>query len=166
MLAIGNNVGNFCQHWQTDGQGDEGIVKIALGRKGDYSVRAVLDLAIHYGRGRRKAQEIAAAMQIPRQSLTRILADLVRSGLITATAGPDGGYRLQRPPSKVHLLDVVEAAEGEVSLNDCILRGIPCGSRGTCAVHKPWSEAQAAMLRRLRKTTFAQIVREEASRDE
>lgn len=138
-------------------------MRIALGKKGDYSVRAVLDLAIHYGGGRRKAQEIAVAMQIPAKSLTRILADLVRSGLITGTAGPDGGYRLQRPPSKIHLLDVVEAAEGEVSLNDCILRGIPCSSRGICAVHGPWSEAQEAMLRRLRKTTFAQIVREEAS---
>jgi len=138
-------------------------VKIALGRKGDYSVRAVFDLAIHYGTGRRKAHEIATAMQIPGKSLARILADLVRSGLITATAGPDGGYELQRPPSQIHLLDVVEAAEGEIELNDCILRGIPCGSRGTCAVHRPWSEAQAALLRRLRKTTFAQIVREESA---
>jgi Rrf2 family protein len=135
-------------------------VKIALGKKGDYSVRAVLDLAIHYGMGRRKAQEIATTMRIPRKSLARVLADLVHSGLITATAGPDGGYELLRPPSQIHLLDVVEAAEGGIEMNNCILRGIPCGIQGTCPVHEPWSEAQAAMLRRLRKTTFAEIVRQ------
>jgi len=138
-------------------------VKIALGKKGDYSVRAVLDLAIHYGKGRRKAHEIATAMQIPDKSLARVLADLVRAGLIAATAGPDGGYELRRSPSQVHLLDVVEAAEGAIELNDCVLRGIPCGSRGKCAIHEPWSEAQGAMLRRLRRTTFAMIVRRDST---
>ena len=134
-------------------------MKIALGRKGDYSVRAVLDLAKHYRKGRRKTHQIALSMRIPDAYLARVLADLVRSGLISATAGPDGGYELRQPPSQINLLDVVEAAEGEVVLRKCLLRGIPCGDGGTCAVHEDWSEAQEAMLRRLRRTTFAQIVR-------
>ncbi len=136
-------------------------MKIALGKKGDYSVRAVLDLARHHRKGRRKARQIALSMRIPDSYLVRILADLVRSGLISATAGPDGGYELRQPPSKIHLLDVVEAAEGEIVLRTCVLRGIPCGESGNCAVHEDWSEAQEAMLRRLRKTTFAQIARRE-----
>jgi Rrf2 family protein len=134
-------------------------VKIALGKKGDYSVRAVLDLARHYGRGRRKAQDIATSMRIPEKYLARILADLVRCDLLTAVAGPDGGYELQKSPSQIHLLEVVEAAEGEIALRDCLLRGIPCGSSSTCAVHQDWAEAQEAFARRLRRTTFAEIVR-------
>ena len=134
-------------------------MKIALGKKGDYSVRAVLDLAKHYRKGRRKSHQIALSMRIPDAYLARVLADLVRSGLISATAGPAGGYELRQPPSQIHLLDVVEAAEGEIVLRRCLLRGIPCGDSGNCAVHEDWSEAQQAMLRRLRKTTFAQIVR-------
>ncbi len=134
-------------------------MKLALGKKGDYSVRAVLDLARHYRKGRRKAHQIALSMRIPDSYLVRVLADLVRSGLISATAGPDGGYELRRPPSKINLLDVVEAAEGEVVLQRCLLRGIPCGSSGRCAVHEDWSEASEVMRRRLRKTTFAQIAR-------
>ncbi len=137
-------------------------MKISLGKKGDYSVRAVLDLAVNYRKGRRKAQEIATSMRIPEKSVARILADLVRSGLTTATAGPDGGYELQRPPSQIRLLDVVEAAEGEPELRECLLRGIPCGSSGTCSVHEAWAEAQEAMIRRLRRTTFAQIARRES----
>lgn len=134
-------------------------MKIALGKKGDYSVRAVLDLARHFRKGRRKAHQIAVAMRIPDTYLARILADLVRAGLINATAGPGGGYELRRAPSQIHLLDVMEAAEGQVELQNCVLRGIPCGKSGKCAVHDDWSEAQEAMLQRLRRTTFAQIVR-------
>ncbi len=136
-------------------------MRITLGKKGDYSVRAVLDLAIYHRRGRRKAQEIAASMRIPEKYLARILADLVHSGLISATAGPGGGYELRRPPSQICLLDVVEAAEGRIELQDCVLRGRPCGSSGQCAVHQAWSEAQEAMARRLRRTTFAEIARRE-----
>ena len=137
-------------------------MKIGLGKKGDYSVRVVLDLSRNYRGGRRKAQEIATAMAIPKKSVLRILANLVRSGLIQATAGRNGGYELALPPSKICILDVVEAAEGSIELSQCVLRGIPCESAGTCAVHEYWSDAQNAMMSRLRSTSFAQIVHREA----
>jgi Rrf2 family protein len=136
---------------------------MALGKKGNYSVRAVLDLSIHHRSGRRKAHEIATSMRIPEKYLARILADLVRSGLISATAGREGGYELGRPPSQICLLDVVDAAEGKIELRECVLRGIPCGEGDTCAVHDAWSTAQEAMMRQLRRTTFAEIVRRQKS---
>jgi Rrf2 family protein len=134
-------------------------VKVTLGKKGDYAVRAVLDLSLHYRKGRRKSREIATSMRIPKNYLARILADLVRSGLIIATAGPDGGYELRQPPSQICLLDVVDAAEGAIQLRECVLSGIPCGEGGICAVHDAWSAAQDGLTRQLRRTTFAQIVR-------
>jgi Rrf2 family protein len=134
-------------------------VKIALGRKGDYSVRAVLDLSLHYRKGRRKAHEIATSMRIPENYLPRILADLVRAGLISATAGRDGGYELRRPPSQICLLDVVDAAEGVTEIRTCVLRGIPCDKDDSCAVHEAWSAAQTAMTQQLRKTTFSELAR-------
>lgn len=141
-------------------------MKIALGKKGNYAVRAVLDLSMHHRSGRRKAHEIATSMRIPENYLARILADLVRSGLISATAGPDGGYELRRAPSQICLLDVVDAAEGAIELKECVLRGIPCGDGGTCAVHDAWSTAQDAMTRQLRRTTFANIVRRQKASPE
>ena len=140
-------------------------MKIALGKKGNYAVRAVLDLSLHHRSGRRKAHEIATAMKIPEKYLPRILADLVRSGLISATAGREGGYELRRPPSQICLLDVVDGAEGAIELRECVLRGIPCGEDDTCAVHDAWATAQEAMTRQLRKTTFAEIVRRQKRSD-
>lgn len=49
-------------------------MQIALGRKGDYSVRAMIDLARHYGDGRRKARQIARTMDIPERYLPQLLA--------------------------------------------------------------------------------------------
>ena len=130
----------------------------SLGRKGDYSVRAVLDLARHYDE-RRKSREVAVEMDIPAPYLTQILANLVQHGLLDAVAGPTGGYTLARPPRKISLLEVVEAAEGPIKLEQCVLRSGPCTWEDTCPVHIPWGRAQNALAEQLAATNFADLVR-------
>ncbi|MFQ5966099.1 MAG: RrF2 family transcriptional regulator [Acidimicrobiia bacterium] len=132
-------------------------MQVALGRKGDYSVRAVLDLARVADGDRRKAREIATDMDIPQPYVTQILADLVRAKILTALAGPDGGYALAKPPAELSLLEVVEAAEGPILLERCVLRGGPCGWTDVCPIHVAWTRAQGAMIDELRSTTFAEL---------
>jgi Rrf2 family protein len=138
-------------------------MQIALGRKGDYSVRAMLDVARHHGQGRRKSREIAAAMDIPERYLPQILANLVRHGLLFAVAGPDGGYALRRDPAEISLLEVVEAAEGPVRSDQCALRGGPCDWENVCPLHHPWSAAQEALMEPLRGTNFRQLAEADAA---
>ncbi len=138
-------------------------MRVVLGRRGDYSVRAVLDLARHWGRERRKARQIAETMDIPERYLTQLLANLVRHELLVAVAGPDGGYSLARPPSEISLLEVVEAAEGPIGLDECVLSGGPCDWIGECPVHDDWSEAQKALQERLDAADFAQLADRDAS---
>jgi Rrf2 family protein len=133
-------------------------MQASLGRKGDYSVRAVLDLARHHG-DRRKAREIADEMDIPLRYLTQILANLVQHGLLDAVAGPNGGYTLARPPEKITLLEVVEVAEGPIVLEQCVLRGGPCSWEDSCPVHIPWAHAQSALAGQLAATSFADLAR-------
>ncbi len=132
-------------------------MNIGLGRRGDYAVRAVFALAAAYGTGRRKAREIAELMTIPERYLPQILAPLVRQGVLTAVAGPDGGYELARPPGEVTLLEVVETAEGSVSSDHCVLRGGPCDRANGCAMHDPWRRAQSAFSNQLAATTFEDL---------
>jgi Rrf2 family protein len=133
------------------------MMQIALDRRGDYSVRAVLDLARHYGMGRRKAREIARVMDIPVRYLPQLLAPLVRSGLVAATAGPEGGYALTRDPASVSLLEVIEAAEGSLESAACVLQGGPCDWAETCPLHEAWLSARSALAAELRGTTFAEL---------
>jgi Rrf2 family protein len=121
-------------------------------------VRAVLDLARHHNE-RRKAREIAGEMDIPARYLTQILANLVQHGLLDAVAGPTGGYNLARPPKEISLLEVVEAAEGPIKLEQCVLRSGPCTWEDTCPVHIPWGRAQNALAEELAATSFADLVR-------
>ncbi len=132
-------------------------MQVALGRRGDYAVRAVLDIARQANAGRRKAREIAASMEIPDRYLTQILAQLVNEGLLNAVAGPDGGYSLARPPETITLLDVVEAAEGPISLDVCVLRGGPCEWDEVCPIHTPWSRAQQALMEELSNASFTEL---------
>jgi Rrf2 family protein len=102
-------------------------------------------------------------MDIPQKYLAQVLAPLVRQGLLVAVAGPDGGYALSRDPEAVTLLDVVEAAEGSIGGQRCLLSGVPCNLDETCAVHETWRRAQLAMAAELRGTTLADLVMRDQS---
>ena len=132
-------------------------MQLGLGMKGDYAVRAVLELARHYGQRRSKSREIAEQMSIPERYLPQILAGLVRHGILAASAGPDGGYALTRPPRDISLFEVVEAAEGPLTGDKCMLRGGRCEWTNMCPLHLPWTRAQQAFVEELQSTTFAEL---------
>ena len=132
-------------------------MRIALDRRGDYSVRAMLVLARAFGDGRRKAREIAKTMDIPGRYLPQIMAPLVRQHLVMATAGPDGGYELARPPASITLLEVIEAAEGPLVREQCLLQGGPGDWEQVCPVHDVWAQAHDALGHRLHSTTFQEL---------
>ena len=130
---------------------------LALGRRADYSLRAVLDLARHDDGGYRSSRVIAEAMDVPATWLPELLAALGDAGIVTSTTGRSGGHRLARPATAITLLDVVDAVEPE-RVPTCVLRGGPCAWEGRCAFHEPWTAAKRAMLDQLASTTFADVV--------
>jgi Rrf2 family iron-sulfur cluster assembly transcriptional regulator len=138
-------------------------MQITLTNKGDYSVRAILNLARHHSSGRRKAREIAAEMDISRKYLPQVMTDLIRRGIVDSVAGPSGGYSLARPPSEISVRDVIEAAEGPIEAATCALRGGPCDWEEACPLHESWARGQAAILEQLAATSFAELAEIDAS---
>ena len=134
-------------------------MKVSLGKKGDYAVRAAVAMGRLSTGERRKAREIASEMDIPERFLPQIMGLLIRAGLVVSVAGPDGGYALARPPEEISLLEVVEAAEGQLKSDRCVLRGGPCRWDDACAVHPFWFAAQEAMSESLKGTRLSQIAR-------
>lgn len=132
-------------------------MELRLGKRADYTVRAVLDLARHHGQGRRKAADIAEDMAVPASYLPQLLAELVRVGLVASVAGRKGGYTLTRPPGEVSLLEVIEIADGPIVSTECVLRSGPCRWEAACAIHEPWLNAQSALRGSLAETTFDEI---------
>lgn len=139
-------------------------MRLEMGRRADYAVRAMVDLARHHGdHERRRARDIAAEMEIPTSFVPQIMAALAGVGLVTSTPGPGGGYSLARPPGAITLREVIVAVDGPLESTECVLRGGPCRWDDACAVHVPWSRAQQAMLDQLEATTFADIAELDAA---
>lgn len=132
-------------------------MRIALGRRGDYAVRAALHLARTHEQGRQKSSQIALAMDIPEKYLPQVLATLVRAGLVASVAGPQGGYRLAKEPASISLAQVIEAAEGPITSEECLVRGGACQLRDVCAVHETWASAQQSLVKQLGGTSLAQL---------
>ena len=84
-----------------------------ISAKGEYAIKAVLDLAVHHGQGLIPIQEIAARQRIPQRYLEQVLLALKRAGLLTSRRGAAGGYLLTRLPADITVGAVLRAVEGE-----------------------------------------------------
>jgi Rrf2 family protein len=131
---------------------------LELTHRGSYAIRAVLALARAETGEVVPARRIAKDMDIPVRFLPQVLGDLSRAGIVEARLGRAGGYRLSRSASAISLLDVIEAAEGDARRQTCVISGNPCGVGELCDVHDAFSEAQDAILARLRDVSIADIV--------
>jgi Rrf2 family protein len=132
-------------------------MRVELNRKGDYAVRAMLVLA-RPGTEQLTSAEIATRTAIPPSYVAQVMGTLVRADLVANRRGRAGGYRLARPPSEINLLSVIEAAEGDLVLRTCILRGGPCGREGVhCEVHEAFARAQDAASESLAGASLADV---------
>ena len=137
-------------------------MRIHLTNKADYAVRAVLDIARHHPELRTTAQ-ITAAMDLPRNFLSQILATLVRHRVLKSSAGPAGGYTLARPAASISLLEVIEVVEGPVATDECVLGGGSCDWDNVCPLHEPWAEAKVGFVDRLVDTSFERLAEIDAA---
>jgi len=133
-------------------------MRLELTRRADYAIRAVLFLARHGEPGPASASRVAAGMGIPVRFLPHVMQDLSRAGIVQATVGRGGGYRLARDPRDVSLLEVIEAVEGDARRRACVLRSAACDPRRPCEVHGVFAAAQDALLERLAKASIQDAV--------
>src|SRR5215218_5371514 len=80
--------------------------------KADYGVRALFDLALHFGQGPIQSRDIAARQGISEAYLHQVLSALGRAGVVKSTRGPLGGHELVREPSEISLWDVIVTLDG------------------------------------------------------
>ena len=130
-------------------------------RATEYAVRCVLHLALQQGDRVVPRREIAAARGIPEQFLGKIAQRLARAGVIRILQGARGGYQLATPADKITLLAVVEAAEGDLGLNTCVMHASACSRTCVCAAHRVWAEARRQLRGTLGGVTFADLAAQE-----
>lgn len=122
--------------------------------KGDYGLRAMIDLAAHYGRGPVPSAEIAARQCIPEHFLDQLLITLRRAGLLKSQRGPQGGHMLARPPVQITMSDVIRALEGNTAPMECVPSPATCQLSPGCALRDVWVQVDAFAQKLLESTTL------------
>jgi len=132
---------------------------IRLTKAGEYGLRAVRYLVENGDEKRISIGDISENKKIPEPFLRKLFKPLVNQGIILSTRGVSGGVRLARDPKEITVLEVVEALEGPLALNECLLEDSACEFLSECGMHDVWDEAQAAMAKVLRSKNLTDLTR-------
>ena len=129
--------------------------------KGDYGVRALIELAHHYGQGPTQSAEIAARQEIPEPYLDQLLTSLRRAGFIRSVRGPQGGHALIREPNDVKLSEVMSALEGSLAPIACVDDPEACTRSGGCVQREVWERVRDATVEILNGVSIADLAEKE-----
>jgi len=129
-------------------------------RQADYAVRAVLHLARMGNSERAATSTVAKEQNIPPSFLAKIISQLSIAGLLHTSRGARGGVTLARDPKEITLLEVVEAIDGPIQLNECVGSDGNCHFEGSCPIKPVWCDAQEELVARLKGTNFGDMIAE------
>jgi Rrf2 family protein len=129
--------------------------------KGDYGVRALVELAHHYGQGPVQSAEIAARQEVPEPYLDQLLTTLRRAGFIRSVRGPQGGHALIRSPDEVKLSEVMLALEGSLAPIACVDDPDACTRSGGCVQREVWQRVRDATVEILSGVSIADLAEKE-----
>jgi len=127
-------------------------------RQADYAVRAMLHLSRMGNSDRAATSAIAKEQNIPPSFLAKIISQLSIVGLLHTSRGARGGVTLAREPKDITLLEVIEAIDGPIRLNECVQGNGVCTFEDNCPVRAVWCDAQDELVKRLRGTNFGDLM--------
>ncbi len=128
-----------------------------------YALRAVIHLAESGERAPVRVDDMAEALGVPRNYLSKILHTLARSRVLASTRGPGGGFRLAVPARELRLLDVVRHFDPIGEERTCLLGRATCSDAEPCAAHERWQATATELRSFFRNTTVDHVTRREAS---
>lgn len=134
--------------------------------KGDYALKAILDLAIHYGDKPVSIQHMAGRLDIPIKFLEQVLLELKKGGFVESRRGKVGGYLLARTPSEISLGQVVRFIASPVEPIACVEDGYKgCRDMYKCVFRDVWQRVSDATLRIIDSVNFADLLEEIGRKD-
>lgn len=132
-----------------------------LRRNTDYALRLAVHLAAHADDGALSTRVLAQTEDVSYQLACKLMQKLHAAGLVESDMGPKGGFRLRRAPKEIAIADVIEAIQGPLTLNRCVLSGA-CPRQKDCTVRAKIGELQERMDDYLRNVTLAELAQQGA----
>jgi Rrf2 family transcriptional regulator, cysteine metabolism repressor len=135
---------------------------LKISTRGEYGIRAVLDIALHSKEGPVTLKSISGRQEISEPYLEQLVGGLRKAGLVTSTRGAQGGYVLAREPSQIKIGDLIRVLEGPIAPVDCVNEevGQPgcCSNASRCATRVLWQKLRDSMTEVLDSTTLADLM--------
>jgi Rrf2 family protein len=128
-----------------------------LTRAADYAVRVMVHMATLPAHERSLLPTLAKATGAPLSFLSKVLQALCRAGFIASRRGQAGGFEILTHGREASIRAVIEAIDGPICLNVCLVSGASCSRKPYCPAHPIWAKAQEAMLEVLNKATVAEL---------
>ena len=128
-----------------------------LSTKGRYGVKAMVDLAIHYGNCPVSIKAISERQIISEYYLEQLFSPLRKAGLIKSVRGARGGYVLNREPKDITVADVMNVLEGPVEIAECI-ESTECDNVDFCATRLLWEKIKNSIDEVMENITLQDIV--------
>ena len=125
----------------------------------EYAIRALAHMATLEPGERILARDLAAATDVPRQFLGKILHRLARQGMLDSAKGRGGGFRFSRPAEQITLADLVEVVEGKDIMRLCVLGLDDCNDNQPCPMHDQWKAFRERLKTRVHAATRAELGR-------
>ncbi|RKY32073.1 MAG: Rrf2 family transcriptional regulator [Candidatus Omnitrophota bacterium] len=128
--------------------------------KGDYALKTILDLSLHFGEGPITINDLARRADIPIKFLEQILLDLKSAGFVESRRGKIGGYLLSRAPSEIKLGEVVRFIDGPIEPIACVDKSYKgCKDLSTCVFRNIWSKIRDSTSATIDSITFEDLAR-------
>jgi Rrf2 family transcriptional regulator, cysteine metabolism repressor len=135
---------------------------LKISTRGEYGVRAVLDIALHSKEGPVTLKSISGRQEISEPYLEQLVGGLRKAGLVTSTRGAQGGYVLGREPSQITIGDLMRVLEGPIAPVDCVNEEAGesggCSNAHRCATRVLWKKLRDSMTEVLDSTTLADLI--------
>ena len=132
-----------------------------LSQTAEYALRALVLLAERPAGSSARVGELARALDIPQNYLSKTLGALSRTGVVTSTRGKGGGFALARPATEISLLDVVDPFDRLGARPACLMGQGECSEAKACAAHHTWKTVSAQVQAFFLQTTLADLVQQE-----
>ena len=137
----------------------------SITRTGEYGLRGLLFLAKQRADRLFLVSEVSRAQRIPETYLAKIFQRLSKTGLLRSTRGLNGGFGLGKPAREITMKQVIEALEGPIALNRCLLRQGECDEEEGCPLHEVFEEAQEKFVEVLDRTTIEDLAKLDSRND-
>jgi Rrf2 family iron-sulfur cluster assembly transcriptional regulator len=128
-----------------------------LRRNTDYALRLMVSLARREGKGSVSTRLLAQEQDVSYQLACKLMQQLHEARLVDSCMGPKGGFRLNRRPADISLLDIIEVVQGPLSLNRCLLEAGACPRTKVCPMRGKIGELQGRMGEYLGSVTLEEL---------